>query len=251
MPTSAYSQTDLRRREPPFAASERAGETPALYARGGSTSGATHERNFLGTVAALAFAAALATTLFIGWRDSEEGHLTPESGVGYWLGICGASAMLLLLLYPLRKRMKALRGFGSLSAWFRIHMMLGLIGPALILLHCNFKLGSLNSTVALFSMLTVAASGLIGRYLYSRVHLGLYGRRAQIDELFGDVSHLRSAIEGEHSLSAVLLRNLDTHMKYALAERNGVVSSFLALLGHHLRSPGQRARLMDRVKHHI
>jgi len=88
----------------------------------------------------------------IGWRDSEEGHLTPESGLSYWLGIGGASAMLLLLLYPLRKRMKALRGFGRLSAWFRIHMLLGVVGPALILFRCNFKLGSLNSNVALFSM---------------------------------------------------------------------------------------------------
>ena len=101
----------------------------------------------------------VAAALLLGWHNSEEGHLTPETGVGYWLGIAGASAMLLLLLYPLRKRMKSLRGLGSVGGWFRLHMVLGLIGPALILFHSNFKLGSLNSNVALFSMLTVAASG--------------------------------------------------------------------------------------------
>jgi hypothetical protein len=105
--------------------------------------------------------------LLLGWYKSEDGDITPETGTGYWLGIAGASALLLLLVYPLRKRIRSLRSLGSVSAWFRLHMILGIIGPTLILFHSNFKLGSLNSNVALFSMLTVAASGLIGRYLYA------------------------------------------------------------------------------------
>jgi hypothetical protein len=143
---------------------------------------------------ALAFAAVVAAALIYGWQMRDEGHLTPESGVGYWLGIGGASAMLLLLGYPLRKRLTGLKILGSVTGWFRVHMMLGVIGPALILLHANFKLGSLNSNVALLAMLTVASSGLIGRYLYGRIHLGLYGRRAQIAELQADVAALKGAI---------------------------------------------------------
>ncbi len=137
---------------------------------------------------ALAFAAVVAAALIYGWQMRDEGHLTPESGVGYWLGIGGASTMLLLLGYPLRKRLTGLKIVGSVTGWFRDHMMLGVIGPALILLHANSKLGSLNSNVALLAMLTVASSGLIGRYLYGRIHLGLYGRRAQIAELQADVA---------------------------------------------------------------
>ena len=75
----------------------------------------------------------------------------------------------------MRKRLASLKILGSVSAWSRIHMMLGVIGPALILLHANFKLGSLNSNVALLAMLTVAGSGLVGRYLYSRIHLAFTG----------------------------------------------------------------------------
>jgi hypothetical protein len=248
MRASAYSQADLRRREPSFAARKRGGAAPVALAR---TPDASRERSFLGTVGVLAFATALTAALLIGWRDSDEGHLTPESGVGYWLGIAGASAMLLLLLYPLRKRMKALRGFGRLSAWFRIHMLLGVIGPALILFHCNFKLGSLNSNVALFSMLTVAASGLVGRYLYSRVHLGLYGRRLNIEDLLSEVSHLKGTIQTEHSPLAVILNNLEARMQNTLAEHTGVISSLLALLLHRIRSPSQRAQLMDEVKRRV
>ena len=219
--------------------------------RGEGRRSADPEGRLLGKAAALAFALALAATLFIGWRESDEGHLTPENGLGYWLGIVGASVMLLLLAYPLRKRLKALRGFGKLSGWFRIHMLLGLVGPALILFHCNFKLGSLNSNVALFSMLTVAASGIVGRYLYARVHLGLYGRRLQIEDLLGEVSRLKGAINSEHSPPAVAFGNVEARMQANLAEYGGVMSSLFALIGQRLRAPRQRARLMHEVGRHI
>src|SRR5215471_15448861 len=42
----------------------------------------------------------------VGWVNSAEEHITPKHGVGYWLGIAGASAMVLLLLYPARKRIR-------------------------------------------------------------------------------------------------------------------------------------------------
>jgi hypothetical protein len=45
----------------------------------------------------LVFALLVARILFYGWQDSDEGHLSPESGLGYGLGIAGASAMLLVI----------------------------------------------------------------------------------------------------------------------------------------------------------
>ena len=141
-------------------------------------------------IAGLLVAAALAA----GWLNREEQYLTPEEGAGYWLGIAGGTMMLLLLLYPLRKRIRLLRFAGSVKAWFQIHMLLGLLGPTLILFHANFKLASANATVATLSMLTVVASGLVGRYLYSRIHLGLHGRKAEAQELLDDISALEAAI---------------------------------------------------------
>jgi hypothetical protein len=253
MSARAYSQRDVGTRELPR--SERATRSsrsqPSRAARSTETADASHTRSPFGSFAAYAFAGLLTGILFAGWHDRDEGYLTPDAGLGYWLGITGASAMLLLLIYPLRKRMSSLRGLGSVTGWFRVHMLLGLIGPALILFHCNFKLGSLNSNVALFCMLTVAGSGLIGRYLYSRIHLGLYGRRAQIDDLLNDVRQLKSAIEGEHSLPAIIYSTLDAHVARALAERRGAVSSLIALVGYRLRSPGERAQLMDVIERHF
>ena len=254
MPARAYSQRDVGTREPP-ARSQRGRRSsrsqPSRTARGADAPHAGHARSPVSGFAAFAFAGLLAGILFAGWCDRDEGYLTPDAGLGYWLGIAGASAMLLLLIYPLRKRMPSLRRLGSVTGWFRLHMILGLVGPALILFHCNFKLGSLNSNVALFSMLTVAASGLVGRYLYARIHLGLYGRRAQIDDLLGDVRELKSAIEGDRSLPAIIYSTLDAHVARALAERRGAISSFVALVGYRLRSPGERAQLMDVIERHF
>lgn len=120
-----------------------------------------------------------------------ERYLTPQHGMGYWLGIVGGSLMLSLLIYPLRKRMPALAVIGSVKLWFRTHMVFGIVGPLAILYHANFSLGATNSNVALFCMLVVSGSGLFGRYLYTRIHHGLYGRRATLRELALDADKLR------------------------------------------------------------
>lgn len=94
---------------------------------------------------------------------------------------------LMLLLYPFRKKSRFMRNWGGVKHWFRAHMIMGVAGPVLVAYHSNFSLGSMNSNVALVSMLTVAGSGLIGRYFYSRVHRGLYGREVTLKELRQDL----------------------------------------------------------------
>jgi hypothetical protein len=138
------------------------------------------------------FAALALFALYFGWRFPTERYITPERGVGYALGIMGGSLMLVLLLYSARKRFRWLSFLGPVAKWFRFHMVLGILGPLCILYHSNFRLGAANSNVALFCMLTVAGSGLIGRYIYSRIHLGLYGRKVNLDELREGAESLRS-----------------------------------------------------------
>jgi hypothetical protein len=129
--------------------------------------------------------------LAVGLKFPTERYLTPTRGVGYWLGIIGGSLMLLLLVYSLRKRISWLSWMGSTPAWFRFHMVLGIAGPLCILYHANFGTGATNSNVALFAMLTVAGSGFIGRYFYTHVHYGLYGRKTELSELRTGAAKLR------------------------------------------------------------
>jgi hypothetical protein len=88
--------------------------------------------------------------------------------------------MSVLLLYSLRKRWRPLQRAGAAPLWLQIHMALGLLGPAAILFHANFRLGSLNSRMALFCMATVSLSGVVGRFLYTRIHSASFDRRKTV-----------------------------------------------------------------------
>ena len=114
---------------------------------------------------------------------ARSGRFTAGSDLGYWIGVAGGAGMLLLLTYPLRKRWRAIRNVGATKSWFAMHMMLGIAGPLLIVVHSTLTFGSLNATVAFASMVLVAVSGIIGRFLYGRIHHGLYGRRATLAEM--------------------------------------------------------------------
>jgi hypothetical protein len=132
----------------------------------------------------------LATVAGFWTRDSTS--LTPSTGAGYWLGIVGGCVMLSVLAYPMRKHLSAFRSTGTMAGWFRFHMLAGLVGPLIVLFHSNFRLGATNSTVAVLSMLIVAGSGVVGRYLYGRIHHGLYGARAIVREEIAEASGLRN-----------------------------------------------------------
>ena len=129
------------------------------------------------------FAACVILVLLWGWSERNEYWYTADHGLGYAFGIAGLGLMGLLLLYPLRKHWKLMSGVMPVRYWFRMHMVFGILGPVLILFHANFRQGSINSSVALYSMLLVAGSGLIGRYVYTQIHRGLYGESIRYSDL--------------------------------------------------------------------
>ncbi len=133
-----------------------------------------------------------AALLYVGFTFPTERYITPRRGLGYALGIIGGSLMLLLLVYSARKRLRWLRFLGPTVGWFRTHMLLGVLGPLCILYHANFNLGAANSNVALFSMLAVSGSGLVGRYIYAHIHHGLYGSKLTLRDLQQNAATLRS-----------------------------------------------------------
>ena len=125
----------------------------------------------------------LVLTLVLTWIAQRYGYYAPGSDFGYYLGIVGSVMMLTLLLYPLRKHVRFLNALGAIRHWFRLHMLLGILGPLLIIIHSAFGIGSLNAGVAMTCMLLVAGSGVVGRFMYTRIHHGLYGRKASFEEM--------------------------------------------------------------------
>ncbi|MEC4890389.1 MAG: hypothetical protein RI101_10050 [Nitrospira sp.] len=125
----------------------------------------------------------LSLLAWLAYKVATGKYYTPRSAFGFYLGVGGSVTMLAMLLYPLRKHVRALHRWGALKNWFRWHMIMGIAGPALILFHSTFHLRSLNATIALISMLIMVASGVIGRFVYTKIHYGLYGRRATLERV--------------------------------------------------------------------
>ena len=165
--------------------------------------------------------------LIIGWRGRDESYLNAADGGGYALGIIGGSLILLLLLYPVRKHLKAIRSWGPIKYWFQIHMLFGVIGPVLIIFHSNFGLGSTNSNLALFSMLLVASSGLVGRYFYTKIHFGLYGQKASLKELRQDIQLTKGNLGAHISLSPRVIGLIKKYEQYVLKNRHFILHFIL------------------------
>jgi len=142
----------------------------------------------------------LGAAILFGYLIRENRIVDPSEGVGYWLGIVGALGIL-----------------GSVRNWFRLHIFFGLFGPLLILYHCNFTLGSFNSRVALYSMLVVAGSGIVGFHIYARIHRGLNGKKSNLLDLQKD---LTETMDANHGL-ATLMPNLVCSLEVLSAELQG------------------------------
>ena len=212
-------------------------------ARGGRPLAARRPKSLSSSVLPAVFATGLAVVLVAGWVNRDEEYLVPGSGAGYWLGVAGAATMLLLLLYPLRKRMRLRGWIGSVAFWFRLHMVLGLVGPALVLFHANFAFGSLNSNVALLAMLTVAGSGIVGRYLYGKIHLGLYGRKAAVQELLADALALENSLGDELPGTELIVERMHAFARHGADGRKGILAGLWTLPALAIRAGAVRRRL--------
>ncbi len=168
--------------------------------------------------------------LIYGWVTDLEDYITAEEGLGYALGVVGGSMMLILLLYPIRKRLRFMQRLGPVPYWFRIHMFCGIFGPILILYHSNFHLGSTNSNVALFCMLTVAGSGLIGRYFYAKIHYGLYGSKATFSSLRVDVKESQDCIIPIASYAPALKNRLMVYESKVLENLPGLFPNIIRMI---------------------
>lgn len=195
----------------------------------------------------IASALVLSTVLGLGWWVRDEQYLRPEDGAGYALGILGSSLMLALLAYSARKRLRSWSRLGALSSWFRIHMILGVLGPIAILFHANFDVESSNATIALAATLLVSGSGLIGRFIYGQVHWGLYGRRASLQELRKELTEAEGVARPVLSVFPEVLVELDAfEVRFVEPPRSALGAlGRLALLGG--RQRGLRRRVADQI----
>jgi hypothetical protein len=135
--------------------------------------------------------------MFAGFFVSYDHLYKPGDNIGYNIGLAGGIMMLTLLIYPLRKRVGFMKNWSVLPKWFKWHMVFGILGPALIIFHSTFYIASVNAGVAMVCMLLVSGSGIFGRFFYTKIHNGLYGRQSSFQQLQAD-------LEGSGDVKSVL-----------------------------------------------
>jgi len=108
--------------------------------------------------------------------------MRPAGRVGHGLGILGSVMLVTLLVYSLRKRLKFIQRWGDLNIWLRYHIFMGVVGPILITLHTSFKVDGLVA-VSYWSMVAVALSGVVGRYLYQQIPRNVLGETLSSDDI--------------------------------------------------------------------
>ena len=159
-------------------------------------------------------------------------HWKAGGSVGHKLGVIGSSMMVLMLLYSVRKRVGALRRLGPLGRWLDIHILLGIFGPALVILHSSFKVQGLVA-LSFWSMLIVASSGVLGRYLYLQIPRTRAGEERALAELEAEDRDLSGQLRTRFRLDEAQIAGLDALV--AVPARVGLLGGFARLVTDDLR----------------
>ena len=101
---------------------------------------------------------------------------------GHTLGVVGFLLMLMTeTLYTLRKRSRSAR-WGRVSSWLQFHIVTGMVGPYLVLLHSSWKFNGLAGMVLLMTGIVVV-SGFVGRYIYTAIPRSAEGVELESGEI--------------------------------------------------------------------
>ncbi len=185
--------------------------------------------------------------VWLGWKVAHGKYYKPGEGLGYNLGLAGGLMMLTLLLYSARKHLTFMQRLGKLKYWFRIHMTLGVLGPILVLFHTTFRLGSMNASIAFYCMILVAGSGLIGRFVYTRIHKGLYGSRSTLSEVHEELAGSQGDVKSKLHFFPKVEKKIKKFEYDALEKKRG----FFAGLWFFLTFDMRRTLLAWRCKRYI
>lgn len=108
--------------------------------------------------------------------------LKPSGFIGHGAGVIGSVLMLILLLYSVRKRMRSAHRWGNIQIWLNIHIWMGITGPLLVIFHTAFKFNGIVA-ISFWSMIAVALSGVLGRYIYLQIPRDIRGEELSDQDL--------------------------------------------------------------------
>lgn len=167
--------------------------------------------------------------------------LKPSGYIGQSAGLLAASIFVLLWLYPIRKRVRWLAWTGSIARWLDLHVLAALVLPLLAAIHSAWRFGGLIG-LGFWSMMVVWLSGLVGRYLYSRIPRGRAGIELTLAEITTRRRELLDRIAVQTGLDGQLIEQTLAPDRSPV-HRPGIWGTFVHLLSDDLARMAAARRL--------
>ena len=178
-------------------------------------------------------------------RSAWHAWLKPSGYLGQGVGIVALLIFLFLWLYPLRKRYRWLAFTGAVGKWLDVHVAAALLLPLLVGLHAGWRFEGLIG-LGYLAILIVCASGVVGRYIYSRIPRSRTGVELDMGEVGAERRALLTEIAAATRLTPdVIEARLET------APSAGGTASLLATFGGLIRDDLARWRAVRRFSREV
>jgi len=215
-------------------------------------------RVLLGTLY-IAAVVVLAVLLVRGWsyyttpyvdRPHHADYRTLRSAgtLGLTYGIVGAGMMILMLVYSLQKRLRFFGRRVPLRPFLDVHIFLGVVGPLFIVLHTSFKVQGLVA-ISFWSMVAVALSGYLGRYLYQQIPRNMNDQELSLHEIENVARQLFDELKARTHLDDIALERIAADFEAAYSVKNGGAwRTVVGLIVRDLQRPWTLRRLRQTLR---
>jgi thioredoxin reductase/Pyruvate/2-oxoacid:ferredoxin oxidoreductase delta subunit len=111
---------------------------------------------------------------------------------GHGVGIVATAFMLSNFLYAIRKRSRALNGFGDIRGWIDFHVFVGFMSPLVIAFHAAFQMNNQLASGTYSALGIVVGTGIVGRYIYGLVPAHKGDHFDEMEDLAANFERLRA-----------------------------------------------------------
>lgn len=153
--------------------------------------------------------------------------LRPSGPIGLAAGFLAFVLFAFLWLYPLRKRLGAVRWLGPMPRWLDVHIVAGILMPFVAAVHAGFRFSGLIG-IGYLSMLIVACSGVVGRYLYLRIPRSRSGIELNREQVSSERRDILGRLVESTQLDPSLLTDLLQPIR--VTKRFGVIGTLVQMM---------------------
>jgi hypothetical protein len=180
------------------------------------------------------------------------GSIPAASGFfGHGMGIIGFILMLMTeVLYSWRKRSRSAR-WGKMATWLRFHIITGLVGSYMVLLHSSWKFNGLAGVVMLLTVIIVL-SGIVGRYIFTAIPRTVDGSVIEASELEHQIFIVERSLQkwrvSQPEVARYLTQSLQVNSQILSNSALAVFGRAISEFGHKIRFLRTKRSLQSRYR---